>query len=74
MKPLELASLPPLGMLREVVSGRYHRRRRKKGRPAVKAPLSEVCQVPDPRRRDRLEVTVLAMNFCGRLVETLGRS
>ncbi len=35
----------------------------RKGRSAVKAPLSEVCQVPDSRRRDRLEVVVLAMSF-----------
>ena len=33
------------------------------GRSALKAPLSEVCQVPDSRGRERLEVTVLAVVF-----------
>ncbi len=46
----------------------------RRDRSALKAPLSEVCQVPDPRRRDRLEITVLAVGIFACLVETLGRS
>ncbi len=68
-----LAFLRLVCYVREVVE-RLDRRPRQEGPVGGKVPLSDLCQVPDPCRRDRLEVTILAVGFCARLVETLGRS